>query len=125
MLQEEIIEFAKLIVQNVRDSAIKSCDSQLYGHNINAPMAKRWRDEKNAGNIEKFGQMIIPDAVDEAIFYIFQAIDEGFFNLSLTAPNGKVINLTAEGLGELSGWYIGEWRQEFSKERYHNDFPDI
>ena len=30
MTQEERFEFAKLLVQNVRDSAIKSCDVQLH-----------------------------------------------------------------------------------------------
>jgi hypothetical protein len=124
MLQEEIFEFAKLLVQNVRDSAIKSCDNQLRAQNMKAPMAKRWRDAKNKGSMDEFAEMIISDCVDETMFYFFRAIDEGFFNLSLNTPNGKIIDLTTEGLGELSGWYAGEWRHEYSKERSTNDFPD-
>ena len=124
MLDEEIFEFAKLLVKNVRDSAIKSCDSQLHAQNLKAPMAKRWHDEKEKGNVEKLAEMIISDSVDESLFYFFRAIDEGFFKILLNAPNGKVIDLTTAGLGELSGWYSGEWRHKYSEERSTNDFPD-
>jgi len=121
MLQEEIIQFAKLIVQNVRDSAIKSCDIQLHTDNLNSPIAKRWRDAKNNGDIENLEEMIISDCVDDTIFYLFQAIDQGILNLSFNAPNGKGVNLSMDGLGELSGWYMGEWRSKYSSERYSND----
>ena len=124
MLEEEIFEFAKLLVQNVRDSAIKSCDNQLHAQNMKAPMAKRWRDLREKGTTEEFAEMIISDCVDETLFYFFRAIDEGFFNISLNAPNGKSIDLTTGGLGELSGWYAGEWRYKYSNERSTNDFPD-
>lgn len=125
MLQKEILEFAKLLVQNVRDSAIKSCDNQLYAQNMKAPMAKRWREAKNKENMNEFAEMIIADCVDETLFYLFKSIDEGFVNLLLKASNDKTIDLTNEGLSELSGWYIGEWRYEYSQERASNDFPDI
>ncbi len=69
MTQEEIIEFAKLLVQNVRDAAIKSADNQLYATNMNSPVAQRWRDARNSGDIDKFGEAIIVDTVDDTIAY--------------------------------------------------------
>jgi len=40
---------------------------------------------------------------------------------------GREVDLTEEGLGELSGWYMGSggWRAMFSKERYEDDFADM
>jgi len=121
MLKKEIIEFGKVLVQQVRDTAIKSCDVQLYATNMRSPIAKRWQDAKNSGNIDEFGATVIQDCVDDTIFYLLEAIDNGFLNLSLNTPDGETINLTAEGLGELSGWYAGEWVSKYSNERFSND----
>jgi hypothetical protein len=121
MQKKEIIEFGKVLVQQVRDVAIKSCDVQLHANNMRSPIAKRWRDAKNSGNIDGFGAMVIQDCVDDTIFYLLEAIDHGFLNISLNMPNGEAINLTAEGLGELSGWYAGEWISKYSNERFSND----
>ena len=121
MIKKEIIEFGKVLVQQVRDSAIKSCDVQLHAHNMNSPIAKRWRDAKNSGNIDEFGATVIQDCVDDTIFYLLEAIDNGLLNITLNTPNGETINLTAEGLGELSGWYAGEWVSKYSNERFSND----
>jgi hypothetical protein len=30
--------------------------------------------------------------------------------------DGKSINLKEDGLGELAGWYMGEWRSKYSNE---------
>jgi hypothetical protein len=125
MLQEEIIEFAKLLVQNVRDYAIRSSDVQLYTNNLNSPIANRWRAAENNENIKQMGEMIISDTVDNTIFYFLQAIDEGLLNVSFSTKNGKVVNLTNDVLGELSGFYMGEWRSEYSEERCSNDFDGI
>jgi hypothetical protein len=65
--------------------------------------------------------------VDETIFYLLQAIDEGSLRIAYTAGNGKVVDLAAEGLGELSGWFMGSegWRAKYSKERFNDDFSDL
>lgn len=49
MTQEEITEFAKLLVRHVRDNAIKNCDSQLYSHNMKAPITRRWQEAREKG----------------------------------------------------------------------------
>lgn len=71
MSPKETTEFAKLVIQNIRDMAITSCDVQLHTTNMRSPTAKRWRDTKNSENTDKFAEMIIADAVDEAMFYLF------------------------------------------------------
>ncbi len=124
MLPEEIIKFGRELTNYVRDSAIKSCDSRLRSNNVKSPSAKRWQDAKSRGNIDEFGEMIIPDCVDEAIFYLLEAIDLGVLNISLNTSEGKAINLTEQGKGELSGWYSGQWISEYSKERFIDDFPE-
>jgi hypothetical protein len=65
--------------------------------------------------------------VDDTIFYLLQAIDQGSLRIAYTASNGKVVDLAAQGLGELSGWFAGSggWRETYSKERFVDDFSDL
>lgn len=125
MTQENIIQFAKLLVQHVRDAAIKSANVQLYTDNTNSPIAKRWQNAKESGDFDEFGEMIIADCVDNTIFYFLLAIDEGLLNTSFMASNGKSVALTNDIIGELGGWYMGEWRSKYSKERCSSDLDDI
>jgi len=65
--------------------------------------------------------------VDETLFYLLQAIDQGVLRLSYTDESGQVVDLTEAGLGELSGWYMGSggWRARYSQERFVDDFGDL
>ncbi len=122
----EIEEFAKAIVELVRDASIQSSDMVLRP-TVDAPVAKRWRaaarDETSTG----FARVMIPDIVDDTIFYLLQAIDEGSLRMAFTGSNGRAVDLTAEGHGELAGWYMGSggWRAMYSKERFVDDFSDL
>ncbi|WP_445369946.1 hypothetical protein ACH5Y9_25515 (plasmid) [Methylomonas sp. BW4-1] len=126
MLCNEIQEFAKVLIEQVRDSAVRSCDDQMLP-NMNTPIAKRWRAMLNNGDIEGLQKMMISDCVDETLFYLLQALDQGVFNISFNASNGKRIDLSEEGLGELSGWYMGSggWRSQYSQVRFTDDFSDL
>lgn len=124
-MTEEITEFAKLLVRNVRDAAIKSAENQLYAKNNDSPIAKRWKNAKNGGNMDELGESIIADTVDDTIFYFLLAIDEGLLSLSFNTSDGKNIALTNDIIGELGGWYMGEWRSKYSEERCSNDLDDI
>lgn len=126
MPKPEIEEFAKKLVENIRDAAIKNCDSQL-NENMNAPVAKRWRELKKKGNLEELQKTMISDCIDEVVFSVLMSIDQGLLNISYKTDSGKAINLPEEGLGELSGWYMGSggWRAIFSKERFVDDFSDM
>lgn len=117
MPKPEIEEFARILVREVRDAAIQCSDRCLNPQAIHA-IAKRWRESARAGQLEPIAKAIIPDVVDNTIFYLLHAIDEGSLQLSFTASNGKTVNLTKEGLDELGGWYMGEWRETLTKERF-------
>lgn len=119
----ELEELGKILVEQVRDAAIKSSDRELQP-NAKSAVAKRWRKAISEGDAEKIVTTVIPDIVDDTIFYLLQAIDQELLKISFSASNGKAVKLE-EGLGELSGWYMGEWRSKYSKERYVDDFSDL
>jgi hypothetical protein len=72
-------------------------------------------------------RIVVPDAVDEAVFGVLQAIDQGLLRLKYVSLSGREVDLTEEGQGELSGWYMGSggWRALYSAERFVDDFADL
>jgi hypothetical protein len=125
MPNPEIEEFAKLIIQQVRDAAIQNCDRQLRPE-ANDPVAKRWRELNNQGNLEAVAKVLIPDIVDDTLWHLFYAIDQELLQLSFTASTGKTVDLPKDGLGELGGWYMGDvWRKNYSQERVVDDFSGL
>lgn len=119
----EIEEFAQTLVRQVRDATVRNCDALLPSQ-AGSLVARRWRQLKAAPS--ELGT-VVPDVVDEAVFGLLQAIDQGLVRLKFVSSNGREIDLTEEGLGELSGWYMGSggWRAMFSEERYVDDFSDL
>jgi hypothetical protein len=127
MPNPQIEEFAKLLVRNVRDAAIQNSDRRLNPAAIHV-IAKRWRESARTGELNPIAKVLIPDIVDDTIFYLLHAIDEGILQLSFTDSNGRTINLSKESADELGGWYMGEmdgWREKYSKERVPINFPDL
>jgi|ERR1700722_13165837 len=126
MPNPEIEEFARILVQKVRDTAIQSCDMRLRQTAASAT-AKRWREAAGSGTPEAFAKMVIPDIVDETLASLLLAIDQQLLRLSFTASTGKSVDLVTEGLGELSGWYKGGggWCEKYSNERFVDDFSDL
>jgi len=126
MPKPEIEEFAKLLITEVRDTSIASCDMQLKPE-VNSPVAKRWRNELNAGSCKDLAISMISDCVDETLANLMQAIDSGVLRISFVASNGNVVDLTNDGMGELAGWYMGSdgWRSKYSQERFVDDFADL
>lgn len=125
MTTPELEEFARTLIHSVRDPAIESCDMQLQ-RNLSAPVAKRWKAAAGRDGVS-FAGMIIPDIVDETVFHLLQAIDQGILRVAFVASNGKAVDLSTDGLGELSGWYMGTggWRAMYSKQRFVDDFADL
>lgn len=69
---------------------------------------------------------MIPDCIDQALFYLLHAIDSDILHISFTADNGKQVDLTEEGIGELAGWFAGnDWKSKYSKQRFIDDFKDL
>lgn len=123
----EIEEFAKILVEKIRDAAIRNCDRMLLPEN-NVAIAVRWR-AASVDTPELFARMLISDAVDEAIANLLIAIDQEVMPLSFTSSNGKTVDLTevARSSGDLSGWYGGSggWCEKYTKERFIDDFADL
>lgn len=114
---QAIQEFAKLLVQEVRDRAIRSCDTGREGVG-STPSAQRWR--KLLGQDGKTAMSaLIPDCVDSTLFHLLDAIDNGVMKLQFVASDGTTVDLESAGEGEMDGWYIGEdgWRDWYSNER--------
>jgi hypothetical protein len=119
----EVEEFARLLVTHVRDAAVRSCDANLDPQG-KGPVARRWR-EVAASPSEL--RVMIPDAIDEAVGALLQAIDQGVFRLKFVGSSGREVDLCEEGAGELCGWYMGSggWRAMFAEERFVDDFADM
>lgn len=126
MPNPEIEEFAKMLIQQVRDSAIRDCDRKIRT-DAKGPVARRWREIDSEADLQSVARAIIPDIVDNAVFQLLHAIDQGLLKLSFTASNDKMIDLPKDGLSELAGWYMGVpgWRSMYSKERFFDDFSDL
>jgi hypothetical protein len=115
-------EFANVLIEHVRDRAIQNADMLLRGE-AQGPTARRWQ---SAGVQDAKGfvsEIAIPDVVDDTIFFILNAIDQESLHLVFVQRNGQKFDLTEDGLGELGGWFMGEWRSR-SKERFANDFAN-
>lgn len=119
----EIEEFANTLVRQVRDAAIRNCDALLQPQ-AGSPVALRW---KRLAAKSSDLQTVVPDAVDETVFGILQAIDQGLLRLKFVSSSGREVDLAEEGQGELSGWYMGSggWRAMYSAERFVDDFADL
>ncbi len=125
MPSAEIDEFVRILVTEVRDEAIACCDIELQPQ-ANGPVAKRWRNKLGSGSCNELAAEMIPDCVDLALGALLDAIDNGLLRLSFVATTGKVVDLTEEGMGELTGWYMGgEWISKYSQQRFVDDFGDL
>ena len=123
MAVPEIEEFAKLLMQHVRDEAIVSCD-MTRKPDCNSVDAKRWREKMQFGSIDALLDEIIPDCVDDTLFCLLNAVDQGLLQISFRSSSGKMIDLVEGGESEMGGWYMGGvdgWRARFSKERFNDD----
>lgn len=116
MLSVEIEEFAKKIVENVRDKSIR--ESRIKNKSLILNLWNKLNKKEN----------IVLETVDNTLFNLFNAIDQEVLDISFVATTGKRVNLSREGLGELGGWYIGEedgWRSKYSKEKVIDNFSDL
>ena len=122
----EVEEFGRILVRQVRDAAIDSCDRALDPSSRD-PVAKRWAAALATGTPEEMARTVIADSVDVTIFYLLEMIDQGVLRLFCTSEEGKVVDLSEAGLGELAGWYMGSggWRARYSEQRFVDDFSDL
>ncbi len=124
MLSKELEEFGRILVQHVRDAAIQSSDRSLRPGS-NDVVAMRWR-AAGAQGAAALAESMIPDVVDETIFYLLNALDQGLMELKFVGPSGQDVALHESG--ELAGWYSMSddgWVARHSQERHVDDFADL
>lgn len=123
----EIEEFAKKLVEYVRDESIIACENELKRDAL-SPRSKRWWKKINEGKVELFAREIIPDVVDETIFCLLNSLDHGLIELDYISSSENRIDLMNEGQGEMAGWFLGGrdgWRKKYSQQRINDDFSNI
>jgi len=125
MSSAAIEEFAQILIREVRDAAVRSCDKEFGPM---GPTAKglRWKKAGPEGVVEAVARAVVPDCVDAVLFRLLNAIDNGDLQLSFKDRAGGTIDLEKEGKGELAGWYMmtDGWRGKYAKERFVDDFAD-
>ena len=106
--------------------AIRSCDIAPRPNAIN-PVAKPWKEAARGGSPESIVSIVVSDTVDRTVLDLLDAIDNEELNFSLTAANGKRVDLPTDGLGEWAGWYMGSggWRALYSQDRFVDDVSDL
>jgi len=125
MPKRKINEFAKLLIKEVRDKAIENCDSYLDPDGNDA-QSKRWHEELKTSSPLAFAKIVISDCVDDVIFQLLYAIDDGMLPLIFKAKDGTEVDLEKDGEGEMAGEYITTdgWRAKYSNQRFFDDFAD-
>jgi hypothetical protein len=119
MPSRQVEEFAKILVREVRDAAIRECDLARRP-SAQSIRAKHWR-KLGIRECESVAEAIIPDCVDTAIFYLLMAIDQEMLRLQFVTADGEVVDLNRDGFGELAGWYVGDedgWAAMYSEQRH-------
>jgi hypothetical protein len=81
MPSPEIEEFARILVEKVRDAVIQSCDRRFHP-NAESAVAKRWKEAAQKATPEEFRKLLIPDVVDHTISSVLYAVDDGLLKIS-------------------------------------------
>src|SRR5882724_4050047 len=127
-------EFAKMLVEQVRDAAIQSSDRRInvaLGTLVSGraeekgSLVQRWANAAADGNLKSIAAVLIPDIIDDTIFHVLRAIDEERFDCFFKGSNGAVVHLPKDASDEMGGSYMGEWRYCYSKERVMDDYSDL
>jgi hypothetical protein len=124
MSRTGIQEFGHLLVEWARDEAIRNCDRRLQPGGTD-PVTKRWQAAIATGSPQEALKVAIPDIVDTTIASLLRSIDQEVLRLAFTGTDGAVVDLPRDGLAELCGFFMGEWRFKHSKERVVDDFADL
>lgn len=117
----ELDEFAEQLMRVVRDRAVVACDRLLSGQMV-GPQGERWK-RVAAGNAREVLVALLPDVVDQVLFELLNAVDNGEFPLAWRDSLGALRPMGDLGSGELAGWLMGSpgWRDRFSSQRFNGD----
>jgi hypothetical protein len=110
-----------LLIQLVRDRSIKNCDALAAGR-IGGEDGRRWRDLLADRRARGAVQELIPDIVDQGLFVLLNALDQGDLPLAWQRSDGSYVDLYDLGKSEMAGWLMGGdaegWRARYSSQRW-------
>jgi hypothetical protein len=117
--------FARLLMGLVRDQAIGECDRLAQG-SVRGPSGTRWQEVIAQGSPLHALAELIPEVVDQTLFQLLDAIDNGALPRSWQGEDGSVEPLREVGRCEMAGWLAGgDWPREYSEQRRHDYFSDL
>jgi hypothetical protein len=118
---KELERFAEQLMRLVRDRAISECDRLAAGA-VAGPDGERWRSLLTSEEARRAVDGLIPDIVDQALFELLNALDNGELPLAWRSIEGDALGLDQLGRREMAGWLIGSpgWRHEHSSQRFHD-----
>jgi hypothetical protein len=122
-----IDDFAELLMKLVRDEAIDNCERLADGR-MKGARAKHWSEVLATASAMNAVTELIPDIVDQVLFYLLDAIDNDRLKLAWRPDNGSWINLADLGHGEMAGWVMsgkGGWIDKFSAKRFFDPLSDL
>jgi hypothetical protein len=121
----ELRRFAQVLMRQVRDRAIGECDRLAQG-SVRGPSGKRWQEVIARESPEATLLELIPEIVDQTLFQLLDAIDNGAFPLHWQGEDGSIEYLRDLGGDEMAGWLAGgDWPRDYSNERRHDYFSDL
>jgi hypothetical protein len=121
----ELERFAQILMELVRDPAIREADRLTRGE-IRGPSGQRWRAVMAENSPQAVLLELIPEIVDQTLFQLLDAIDNGAFPLVWRADDGSQTSLEDLGSAEMAGWLVGgEWPGHYSAERFHQYFSAL
>src|SRR2546430_1006618 len=93
----------------VRDRAISEADRLACGE-IRGPSGERWRALIAESSPQEVLRELIPEIVDQTLFQLLDAIDNGALPLVWRAEDGSETSLQDLGSSEMAGWLVGgDW----------------
>lgn len=114
-MKMQIDEFGKKLIEQVRDQAISS--REVLGNPYSKSPARLRLNQFDEKCVDHVLDVLVPELIDETLFYLLRSIDGGHIRLLYVADDGQKCDLEADGLGELAGWLNGEdgWVERYSK----------
>jgi hypothetical protein len=124
--QDELQRFAEQLMSRVRDRAIVACDQLAVGQIVGKD-GERWRSLISAGDARKAVTELIPEIVDQTLFELLNAIDNGELLLAWRRADGSCVDFDDVGMGEMAGWLMGSpgWRHGYSSQRFFDPLSDL
>ena len=115
----ELRQFAELLMRLVRDQSIASCDALAAGR-MGGAAGKRWRELLADDQARDAVRALIPEIVDEVLFYFVNALDADDLPLAWRREDGSYVDLYELGGSELGGDLMVSdgWRAKYSSQRF-------